>query len=467
MNFLKNTFVLLLIVLAAACAEPDKRHMTIFYTADEHGWLNDSEKGDGAAALMELWKEKEGYTQESDSFLVLSGGDMWTGSSVSTLFEGYSMVEIMNNLGYDAAALGNHEFDFSIDTLITRAQQSAFPFLAANLTNADGSMPEYAIPYTMKEVSGVTVGILGLANVETPATANPSAVADLVFAPYAEALRQYIPEMEQLGADFIIIVGHICKEEMEALVPLAKEFNIPFITGGHCHSEVLEEQDGVLLMETSAYLTSYIKVELEYDVRTDSTTILSFEKVTNNTEERDEHMAKLVNSWDDKADAQLGKVIGYTAEGITRNSSLMQSIVADAWFSVLPDADLVMVNKGGVRQDIEKGDITLGTILGLLPFNNEIVKMTFTGEELLDFLSRQNDMHEQYMISGTYDKKNIKADDEFVVLTTNYLYSLDENKFKIYDPNPLSTGIVYREPSIAWVTNLKSSADRPLETVYK
>lgn len=463
MKTIKSLLLILSVIVMVSCQQAGKKQITIFYTADEHGWLNDAEKADGAAALMSIWKEKEGYDINNDEFVVVSGGDMWTGSSVSTLFNGYSMLEVMNTLGYDVAALGNHEFDFTIDTLALRAEQSNFPFLAANLTYEDGSIPSFAKPYTIINANGLKVGVLGLANIATPATANPSAMEGLVFSPYNKALRQYMPELEKDGADFVIIVGHICKEEMESLVPIANEYGIPLITGGHCHSEVLEKQDGVLLIETGAYLTSYIKVVMEYDARHDIASVLEYEYVENASALRDEDMAAIVNKWDTKAHDQLGKVIGYTESGIARKSKEMEAFVADSWLSMI-DADFVMVNKGGIRQDIETGDITLGTILGLLPFNNEIVKMTFTADEMNDFVKRQADMHEEYIIAGELDLDNL-TEDSYVVLTTNYLYSLEENNFKVYDTAPISTGIVYREPTMQWVESLGSTKAKPIESI--
>lgn len=463
MKLLQILLLFVFVGLTSSCTPEAPKRVTVLYTVDEHGWLNDAAKADGAASLMHLWKTREGYDVNDDSYVVLSGGDMWTGSSVSTLFNGYSMMEVMNGLGYDAAALGNHEFDFTADTLLLRSKQSDFPFLAANLTYEDGSTPAYVKPYTIIEANGLKIGVLGLANVATPETANPSAVEGLIFEPYNAAIRHYMPELEHDGADFVVIVGHICKEEMQALVPIANEYSIPLITGGHCHDEVLEKQDGVLLVETPAYLTAYIKVVFDYDAKHDAVSIVEYEMVENISEDRDEAMGVLVKKWDDKAFAELGAVIGYTASGISRTSPLMHAIVADSWLSTIEDADFVMVNQGGIRQDIDAGEITIGTILGLLPFNNEILKMTFTGADLLDFVSRQEEMHEKYIIGGDFDVSKIGSENTYVVLTTNYLYSLDENKFKAYDSAPISTGIVYREPSLKWVSSFGSDKDEPLE----
>ena len=104
----------------------------ILYTNDEHGWMEATDTHGGAAGMMGLWKNNEDYT-ETGPFLILSGGDMWTGPAISTWTKGESMVDVMNAINYDAAAIGNHEFDFKIEGLNQRIAQSDFSFLSANI----------------------------------------------------------------------------------------------------------------------------------------------------------------------------------------------------------------------------------------------------------------------------------------------------------------------------------------------
>ncbi|MEE8342113.1 MAG: hypothetical protein V3R52_08465, partial [Candidatus Neomarinimicrobiota bacterium] len=94
----------------------DSRKLTILYTNDEHGWIERSQNSNGAANMMGLWQDKEGYDGD-DSYLILSGGDNWFGPPISTLFKGESTVDVMNTMEYDASALGNHEFEFNVSNL--------------------------------------------------------------------------------------------------------------------------------------------------------------------------------------------------------------------------------------------------------------------------------------------------------------------------------------------------------------
>jgi 2',3'-cyclic-nucleotide 2'-phosphodiesterase (5'-nucleotidase family) len=128
--------------------------ITILYTNDEHGWIEEGAGTDGAAKLVGVWKNLEGY-QAGGSVLVVSGGDNWTGPAVSTWFQGESTVEVMNAMGYAASAIGNHEFDFGVAVLDERVAQADFPYLSANIRlRTSGGIPGFATPFTIREVNG-------------------------------------------------------------------------------------------------------------------------------------------------------------------------------------------------------------------------------------------------------------------------------------------------------------------------
>jgi 5'-nucleotidase len=172
--------------------------------------MEGTEAGAGAADMVGLWQKEFDYSQDGP-FLVLSGGDMWTGPAVSTWFEGASMVQVMNAMGYDAAAPGNHEFDFGLDTLAYNIEEMDFPILGANIRyKSDGRIPtDIGIqPYTLVEVSGVTVGVIGLAGTNTPQVTSPAIVAPFDFIDYEDALREIVPEVRAAGAEIIVVPTH-------------------------------------------------------------------------------------------------------------------------------------------------------------------------------------------------------------------------------------------------------------------
>ncbi|MDF1546910.1 MAG: bifunctional UDP-sugar hydrolase/5'-nucleotidase [Bacteroidales bacterium] len=437
--------------------------LSIIYTNDEHGWMEPTENYAGAAGITGRWKARDAYGT-SDDFLVLSGGDLWTGPAISTWFEGESMTEVMNQMGYDAAAIGNHEFDFTVDVLNIRLQQMNFPFLAANIyEKGTETVPSFAKPYIIKEVAGVKVGIIGLASQSTPHTSFPANVAAYEFTDYADAIEKYAPQVQNEGADFIIIVGHICIDEMQSLIPVAKKYNIPFIGGGHCHQSVLLESEGVVLAQTNGELREYIKIKLSYDEIKNNTSIVSKEKIANTGTEVDNDVENTVTFWQTKVNEALAENIGYCSSPIEQSAVAMGNLVCDSWFYTFPDADISITNSGGIRQDIEAGSITLETIVGLLPFNNSIIKLKLSGTELLDCIDGFL-LGGMTTIGGNFltDGSPIEADKEYTVLTTDYLYSISENNFSKYDTAPENTSVNYRQPLIDWIRSLNTDNLNPL-----
>jgi len=378
--------LLIFLIFCGSCSKEstDFEKIIILYTNDEHGWMEGSEGYSGAAGLSELWKTWEGY-DGSENYLILSGGDMWTGPAISTWFDGESMVEVMNTLEYDAAALGNHEFDFTVEVLKQRVRQMDFPMLSANIIDkGTGEIPSFVKPYVVINAGAINVGIIGLSSLSTPYSSFPKYVENYEFTEYGEAIKTYAPQAIADGAEMLIVIGHICSYEMTPIASLAALNGVSLIAGGHCHEVLAEELAGVLMIESGARMNNYVKVEYEIDSDTRDAFLKRVQVVQNNSEELDPEVQSIVAGWKSEADEILSEKIGYCSERIGQSSVEMGNMVADSWFYTFPDADITMTNSGGIRQDIESGDITIETIVGLLPFNNTIYELNLSGSEVID-----------------------------------------------------------------------------------
>jgi 5'-nucleotidase/UDP-sugar diphosphatase len=443
------------------------RPLTILYTNDEHGWIETTEETGGAAGLMGLWREQEGYTEDGP-FLVLSGGDMWTGPAISTWFEGEPTADVLNGMGYDAAAIGNHEFDFGLDGLAERSAQSEFPLLSANIRDkATGAVADIALPYVVQSVGGIQVGLIGLTTVRTPQTTTPDNVAGFDFIPYQDALAEFVPQAKADGAELLVVVGHICATDMRALAATAAELGISIITGGHCNERLSTVVDGVVLIEGGAHMEAYAKVSLTFDTATDA--VLSIESSTHdNTGGRpDPEVAAIVDHWRAQADQALSQVIGYTQQEIGGRSDEMFNMVTDAWLLAYPAADVAFTNRGGFRQSIPAGEITLATIVGVLPFDNVLVDVELTGKQLIANIGCCRPVVGGMTTMGGFaltDGTPIDLDATYHVLVNDFMYAGgDDFRFKSQDPDAYNTAIDWRQPLIDWIGSLNTSPDNPLD----
>lgn len=464
-------YILLSLVFLYSCKSnppdpvPPAYTLTVLYTNDEHGWMEPiDELAGGASGMLGRWNEIE-KLMDSDQVLVLSGGDMWTGPAISSWFRGESMVEVMNAMGYDAAAVGNHEFDYGVEGLISNVEKMNFPLLSANMVDKNtGNIPSFVRPYMLIEVGPFDVGIIGLSSLSTPYTGFPAHVESFEFTDYETAVERYATELSGLGADIIIVIGHICEAEMDALVPVAKENNVSLIGGGHCHQIVSKEVDGIALVQTGSYLIGYARVVLEYLPEAKAVTVVSNDFRINKNGYSDDAVDELIAQWRTNSTEELSQKIGYCQQRIEQTSTSMGNLVADSWLHGFPAADVSITNSGGIRQDIPAGDITVETIVGLLPFDNTIYSLELSGDELIDCIGG-------YLVGGMsafdgyklLDGTPIYGDSVYSVLTTDYLYSISSNLMSTYDPDPYPTSVHYRQPLIDWMKSINTSMEDPLD----
>jgi 5'-nucleotidase / UDP-sugar diphosphatase len=461
-------------VFSSGCTTPVSRPpgdpitLTVLYTNDEHGWMAPTDRSAGAAGMLQRWREDEGLTDDGP-FLVLSGGDLWTGPALATWFDGESMVDVMNAMGYHAAALGNHEFDFGREGLRLRGDQAEFAFLGANvLDTASGEPIEQALPYIIQDVGELRVGIIGLASTRTPRTTMPTHVAGIDFASYEAALERVVPEVKREGADVVLVISHLCSPEMSALVKTAAALDVAMVGGGHCHERVSRVVEGVALVQAGWRMEAYGRVDLVYDPATQGVRDVSVTVKPNGPGPGDPEVEALIAQWQAELDDALLVTIGYTERGIDRNSAAMHNMVMDAWLAGYP-ADAALSNPGGFRQSIEAGEITLADIVGVLPFDNTIVDVTLTGQQLIasyNHGSRKPAVGGLRRAGANYTVNGTPLDPQatYRVLVNDFMYAGgDGYAFADYDPDAYMTGIDWRQPLIEWISGLRTSPDDPLE----
>ena len=451
------------------------REITILYTNDEHGWMAGSRAGSNAANLVGLWRASEQY-QPDGNFLLLSGGDMWTGPAISTWFQGQSMAEVMNAMGYDAAAVGNHEFDFGLDALQTRAAESEFPFLSANIRyKSDGTTPvDLGIrPYVLVNVNDIQVGIIGLTTTRTPTVTNPVNVAGFDFIDYERALREVVPQVKAEGAEMILVPGHICRTELESLAEDVADLGIHLLGGGHCNELFASEINDIVLLEGGTALASYAFATFHFDTASDSVVSVEYGVVDNIDGTADPTVDAIVARWQAEADAELNRTIGYSRQGLIRRSEGMQALITEAWLWAYPTADVAITNSGGMRADLPPGEIALADIVTFMPFENVIVELALTGEQLEAVLGQSSAIYGgvyrdnfRWYLKSTGEE--LDRDSLYTVLVNDFMYAGGDDYalLSVYDPDGYNTAINWRQPVIDWIMAQESSAEKPLDAAF-
>ncbi|MEJ2709050.1 MAG: bifunctional UDP-sugar hydrolase/5'-nucleotidase [Anaerolineales bacterium] len=473
--------VLILAVLASGCISSPPAsstgetalQLTVFYTSDEHGWMAGEQADAGAANLFGLWRQK-GYT-ENDSYLILSGGDNWTGPAISTWFDGQGMVEVMNAMDYSASVIGNHEFDFGLDTLKTRLSEAEFPYLAANMRWKDSQdFPSDLgiLPYTLLQVGQSTVAVIGLTSMQVPTLSDPKIVSGLEFLDYEQTLRQYVPEVRNAGADLVLVPTHVCMDELQRLSRRVADLHIDMFGGGHCHQLLADEVDGTLILAGGYNLIGYTWATFSIDPVSENVSVSGYGVEQNQGGDPDPEVTALVSKWQEKTDAELDVAVGYLENEVPAKSQTMQDLVTETWLLAYPNADVAITNMGGFRDKLPAGELTLKDIISVLPFDNVLVEAELSGSELLRVLKSAG---EQPAVGGMHQESGrwilddtgqpLESTSTYSLLTTDYLYAggAGYEMLASFDPDAYNTGIDWRQPVIDWISDQKSSPERPLD----
>ena len=331
--------------------------------------------------------------------LVFSAGDNRTGEPLNDLYEpaAYPMVALMNQVGFNATTLGNHEFDSHPDGLARLIGLSNFRYLCANI-HPDPSLHIRTIPYQVFDVEGVKVGVIGVVQLGThglPDT-HPDNCQGITFSPVKETIAQY--EWLSRQCDVTILLSHIGYEDD---VVVAGEMPwIDLIIGGHTHTQIKggEMHNGVLITQN----VNKLKLVTHTTIVVEDGRIVSKQAENINVRTfptKSKVVADMVRFFSDNPDFQ--KVLTQVAAPFTTYDEL-GCMMCDA-FASEAGADVGIENAGGVRyENHDVGDFTVSDVLRLDPFGNEAVLMELSGKELHDMLLScyENDDHAFPCVSG-------------------------------------------------------------------
>lgn len=385
-------------IIAAGCA-PSK--ITIMHTNDVHGRMEGNGNDVLGMARLKSYKDLEEPT------LLIDVGDAFQGLPVSNFSQGMDMVEMMNEVGYDAMAVGNHEFDFGFDIAMKYKEALNFPILSANTYKEGGRIFE---PYTIVEKAGKNYAIIGITTPETASKTHPNNVKGVSFTNPITETKKVIEEIKTSGKtiDAFIIAGHLGIDETTPVEwrgdtlaeALSKEFTALNITvlDGHSHTEVNggKKFGNVIYTQTGNYLNNVGMVTIDLVNNSKKEATLVSAKDLANLEENPA-IKTLVEAAKSKFDAWGSEIVvpfnpyqfnGERDNVRTRETNL-GNIIGDAMLAYGQDgfsnpSDFAVTNGGGIRATIEPGAITLGHVVAVLPFGNSISQIKVTGAEVLE-----------------------------------------------------------------------------------
>lgn len=388
-------------------ARPQIVHLTLLETTDFHGALEsestdrESKRPIGGAAYLTAVLDRE-KASNPDGTLLLDAGDIYQGTALSNLTEGRASIAYMNEAGFDAGAVGNHEFDFGLAVLAERIAQARFPLLCANvIERATGRPPSWAKPYTILERRGLRVLVIGLITPDTPNVTLPQNVTSLEFLAPATVANRWIGELVPKQADLAIIVCHDGGTQEDdgpiegEVAELAKKIQgEAAILGGHTHRILDGTVEGTPYVQAGSSGRWVGRIDLTYDrslarvteARTSMLTVYA-DSAGAESVRPDATVLQLISDARAEVAPILDEQIGTAAVELPaeREECAMGNWVVDV-MRAAAGAEFALQNPGGVRASIDAGPIHYSDVYRVIPFDNTIVLARLSGREIKEYL---------------------------------------------------------------------------------
>ncbi|ECN1406382.1 bifunctional UDP-sugar hydrolase/5'-nucleotidase [Salmonella enterica subsp. enterica serovar Virchow] len=448
MKFLKRGVALALLAAFALTTQPaqayekDKTYkITILHTNDHHGHFWRSEYGEyGLAAQKTLVDSiRKEVAQEGGSVLLLSGGDINTGVPESDLQDAEPDFRGMNLIGYDAMAVGNHEFDNPLTVLRQQEKWAKFPFLSANIYQKSTGERLFK-PWAIFTLQDIKIAVIGLTTDDTAKIGNPEYFTDIEFRKPAEEAKVVIQELNMNEKPDVIIatthMGHYDNGDHGSNAPgdveMARSLpagSLAMIVGGHSQDPVCmasenkkqvnyvpgtpcapDKQNGIWIVQAHEWGKYVGRADFEF--RNGEMKMVNYQlipvnlkkKVTwdNGKSERvlytpeiaeNPQMLSLLTPFQNKGKAQLEVKIGSVNGLLEGDRSKVRFVQTNMGRVILAaqiartGADFGVMSGGGIRDSIEAGDITYKSVLKVQPFGNIVVYADMSGKEVVDYLT--------------------------------------------------------------------------------
>ncbi len=433
---------LLLLLRQSAIVE-----LVILHTNDHHGYCWSVDNKGGLAKQLTIVKK---IRNQNKNVLVLSGGDINTGYPEADIHEGEPSFRGMKLLGFDAMAVGNHEFDVSLETLRKQESWGGFPFLAANIYDKKTGQRVFK-PYVIKTIGTLRVALLGLTTEETVQIAK--FVDGLEFRDPIEEAKKVMPELEK-DSDLIIALTHLGVTS-ERHTPIrgitdyrlaAENPRIQVIVGGHSHTLLREplKEGRTLILQAYQYAKNLGELRIKFNTLSKRIVKHTYHMHDLNEEiPEDNEMITHLNPYLEKAKAIFDQPVGENLvalngerEEVRSRETNLGNLITDLSRQITK-AHVAIQNGGGIRSSIPKGRVTYRDIRKAFPFQNTIVVVQLKGEELLEVINRAASLSRPaggfLQVSGisfAIEKdhvKNVKVNGEPLVLEK--VYSVATNDF--------------------------------------
>jgi len=413
--------IVLTVVIALSLVVPAAAsggEIVVYYTNDIHSYIDNAVEDENGLTYSKVAALKV----STPGALLVDAGDHIQGTAYGDMDSGKTIIELMNAADYDAATLGNHEFDYGMDGCIAAMEAAEYPYLSSNFRHEkDGIAGDLVLDsYVMLESRGKNIAFVGVTTPETITSSTPAFFQDgagnYIYdidagsdgSELYAAVQTAIDEADADGADYIIALGHLgidpSSEPWTSRNVISNTTGLDAFIDGHSHTKLEMEAvrdkagDTVILTQTGSYLDAVGKLTIAADGSV-SARLLTGEELADLTP--DTEVKAMEDKWIKEVNGQLGEVIGYAeitldnfdGEGnrlVRRQGTNTGDFAADALYYLFDemgiDVDAAVMNGGGIRNGAITGELSYLTCKEIHAFGNVACLLEVTGQQLLDAL---------------------------------------------------------------------------------
>jgi len=380
--------------LSVFAAQADIVTINILSINDLHGTLVATNSSPGAAKMTAVIEQEK---MKDPATLLFAGGDMFQGTFESDELKGEPIIEVLNQIGVNASAVGNHEFDVGVNAFENQMKSCKFPWLAANIIDKQtGERSNIWRPYEILTIKGVKVGVIGLATPETATTTNPNNISNFSFADPSQTVQELLPELRQKGVDIIVALTHVgsfMDFSTGALsgdgVTLAKSCpELQVVISAHTHQKVCGMVGNTALIQAASQGKLVGKTTITYNTKTKRVESITPSIIDVAPQQPDPEVEKIINNTLKNIEPIRNQVIGQLTNPLPRSRTEVSPLgqwVTDNMRTAV-NADIAFTNPGGLRANLPAGNITKGMIHEVMPFDNTLYTVELTGAQICEVL---------------------------------------------------------------------------------
>ena len=372
--------------------------LVIFHTNDMHSRIQSVDDNKNSIGLSELAAAVKKVKSKNPATLWFDAGDTFHGMPIITISRGENLVPLLNEAGLDAMTAGNHDFNYGSDQLEKLAKKLNFPLLDANVVRKSNGKCIFK-PYKIFNVNGIKVGVFGLSTPETAYKTNPDNVKTVEFLNPVEVSKEMIKKLRP-KCDVLIAIMHMGVDASSEFTSerIARETDgIDLIVDGHSHTALPEgiRIKDTLIVQANCYehFLGRATIEVEnHKIISKKAELLDADEVKAICPTPDKKILATLKDINEKSEKLLDEVVAHSDKELSserllvrRNESELGNLAADS-FRWAAKSDIAIINGGGLRANLSKGDITKRNIMAIFPFGNTLRIAEIKGSAVREML---------------------------------------------------------------------------------